>query len=575
MVRRLTRLRHLVLCLFLALSGTAFAGGGPENVLVLVNANSLDSKTIANYYVALRKIPPTNVVYIDWRGGREACQGQYFSEQILQPAIKAISERKLDAQIDCVVYSCDFPWKVSLQPLFPEEKFNQATHPWASINGATYLWQFIRDKNPALVLPITNWYVSPSADRQNVERCQALANVSSRGFRAQHYWGPDGKPTHDPATGQTYLLSTSLGVTTGRGNTVQEIIAYLRRGVEADGTRPNGTFYYMKSNDVRSQTRHGCYDAAAALLTRLGVSAVVLTGQLPGGSQEVMGVMTGAETLSVAGAGLKFLPGAIVDNLTSYGGMLEDKPWQTPLSDYLRAGATGACGTVFEPLALQAKFPLPSMFIHYARGCSLAESFYQSIAGPYQLLIVGDPLCQPFAVIPEVAVEGLQPGQEVKGSITFKFKTSVMPPKQVGALELFLDGRLMARFAPDRTPQLDTTKLPDGYHEFRFVAVNADAIQSRGRLILPLVINNHRQKLELTAAKAQVSATDTVQLTVRQSGATSIVVRQNQQEIARIAGSEGQATVPAANLGRGPVCLQAESIGPHPALSPPLVLEIQ
>ena len=57
----------------------AWAGGGPENVLLLVNSNSLNSKTIANHYIALRNIPPSNVVYIDWRGGLEDWPGQCFS----------------------------------------------------------------------------------------------------------------------------------------------------------------------------------------------------------------------------------------------------------------------------------------------------------------------------------------------------------------------------------------------------------------------------------------------------------------------------------------------------------------
>ena len=37
----------------------------------------------------------------------------------------------------------------------------------------------------------------------------------------------------EPTKGQSYLLSTMLGVTTGRGNTVDEVLAYLasiRRG---------------------------------------------------------------------------------------------------------------------------------------------------------------------------------------------------------------------------------------------------------------------------------------------------------------------------------------------------------
>src|SRR3990172_9056443 len=94
---------------------SALAGGGPENVVLLVNSNSLSSKTIANHYIALRNIPASNVVYVDWRGGLEGCQGPQFSSKILRPAIDAIRERGLSAQIDYVVYSSDFPWRVDLK----------------------------------------------------------------------------------------------------------------------------------------------------------------------------------------------------------------------------------------------------------------------------------------------------------------------------------------------------------------------------------------------------------------------------------------------------------------------------
>ena len=243
-----------------------------------------------------------------------------------------------------------------------------------------------------------------------------------------------------------------LGVTTGRGNTVDEILTYLKRAVEADGTRPRGTFYYMQNSDIRSVTRDSCFAAAAEQIKRLDVSAAVLPGVLPPPANDVLGIMTGAADLDIAKSGLRFLPGAICDNLTSYGGMLEAKPWQTPLTDFLRFGATGASGTVFEPLAMQSKFALPSLFIHYARGCSFAESYYQSVSGPYMLLIVGDPLCQPFAVAPKVAVEGIEPGQEVKGTITIKATVTSAPLASVGELELFVDGRLIARYSPKSAP---------------------------------------------------------------------------------------------------------------------------
>lgn len=564
-----------ILALAVAIAASrVLAGGGPENVLLLVNSNSLNSKTIANHYIALRNIPASNVVYIDWRGGLEGCQALYFNEQILQPAIKSISERGLAAQIDYVVYSCDFPWRVNLTSLMPDGKFAQATKPEASCTGATFLWQYMRDKNPAMVMPNVNWYVSPN-ESTNFVRCVAMNKVETRGFQSRYAWAPDGSHTNDRTQGQSYVLSTMLGVTTGRGNTVAEIIEYLKRAVAADGTQPSGSFYYMKNNDVRSQTRHDCYEAAVTLLKQLGANAVVASGVLPNGASDVLGIMTGADQVKIAQAGLKLKPGAIVDNFTSYGGMLEAKPWQTPISDYMRMGAAGAAGTVFEPMALQYKFALASLFIHYARGCSLAEAYYQSVAGPYMLLIVGDPLCQPFAVAPTVAVEGIQPGQEVKGMLAIKAVANAGPLRKVGALELFVDGRLVARFPPGTAPQINTAQLSDGYHELRLVAINGDAIESRGRRILPIVVNNHGRKLEFKSSAPSYAATEMVHLEASQAGAETIVVRQNRREVARFQGGQGKADVLAATFGRGPVLLQAESEGAEPALSAPLRLEIR
>ena len=552
----------------------ASAGGGPENVLLLVNSNSLSSKTVANYYIGLRNVPASNVVYIDWRGGIEECQGQYFRSQILKPAIDAIHERKLAAQIDYVVYSSDFPWRVHLKPLFPDETFEAYSRPIASCTGATYLWHYVEAKHPAVVQPVTNWYLAPDEGENDV-RCQKLGKVPSRGFRSSYFWDSAGQRTTDLTKGQNYLLSTMLGVTTGRGNTIEEIVAYLRRSVAADGTRPRGTVYFMKNNNIRSQTRHVCYDEAAQQLARLGVKARVVQGVVPQGADDVLGIMTGAENVDLAGSRSTMLPGAICDNLTSLGGVLQVRAGQTPLTDFLRRGASGASGTVFEPLALQAKFALPSLFLHYARGCSLAESYYQSVAAPYQLLIVGDPLCQPWAVKPTVTLDGVAEDQEVKGKLTIDPTASAAAGHRVGRFELFVDGRLVALFSPGRSLALDTSKLPDGYHELRVVAVDADAIETRGHVVLPVRVNNHGATVELSATpRSDLAATDHVRISARQPGATAIVVRQNRREIARFEGESGEVELLAATFGRGPVALQAESEGPQPAVSPPLRLNV-
>ena len=63
----------------------AQAGGGPENVLLVVNSADSDSMTIANHYVQLRQIPPSNVMYLNWRGPPAKTDINTFREKILTP----------------------------------------------------------------------------------------------------------------------------------------------------------------------------------------------------------------------------------------------------------------------------------------------------------------------------------------------------------------------------------------------------------------------------------------------------------------------------------------------------------
>lgn len=565
------------LCIAIALvSSPTWAGGGPENVLLLVNSNSVSSTTIANHYIALRKIPASNVVYINWRGGLEECQGKRFWEEVLQPAIQEIENRRLTAQIDYIVYSSDFPWRVLLRSVFPEDaKFEQPTRPIASATGATFFWRYVRDGNPAMLYPVLNWYMPPG-ERGNDVRCEQLGDIQSRGFRSNYLWNQNGEKTRNRSKGQSYFLSTMLGVTRGRGNSVDEVISYLKRSVAADGKRPRGTIYYLKNKDVRSTTRHNCYDEAAQQLVRLGVQARVLNGQLPQGADNVMGIMTGVTSFDFFKTKSTILPGAICEHLTSFGGDFGEGVGQTPLSEFLRYGAAGASGTVTEPLALQYKFPLPSLHVHYAQGCSLAEAFYQSVAGPYQLLIVGDPLCQPWAVAPKVTMDSVQPDQEVQGMLKIDPKATTALLQSVGTLELFVDGRLIARFKPGQTLELDTAKLADGYHELRVVAADANPVEARGRLILPIRVNNHGASVDLAVSpESDVTATSKVKIRARHPGATAIVLRQNRRQLARIEGESGEVELPAATFGRGPVVLQAQSEGEHPAVSPPVHLEVR
>jgi uncharacterized protein (TIGR03790 family) len=555
-------------------AAAALAGGGPENVFLVVNANSDASKTIANHFISLRQIPAQNVLYLNWKGPPSATGAITFRDQILQPILLAIDARQLAQQIDYIVYSSDFPVKIELQEMSPGYQYPQGLSPQASINGATYLAPFLVDKNPAItpaiVSPDVNWYV-PGPKRPNIEQCQSLANVPSRGFRSRYIWDPDGKKINSSLEGQPYHLSTMLGVTYGRGNTVDEVLSYLQRSALADGTRPNGTIYLMWNKDVRSSTRDKCFPAVAAQINAAGGRAAVKQGRLPTGAKDVAGLMVGAADFDLAKEGVKILPGAICEHLTSEGGIFTPGN-QTPLTDFLRAGAAGASGTVVEPRALQAKFPLASVQLHYVRGCSLAEAFYQSISCPYQLLIVGDPLCQPWAAIPKIIVGGVKPQERVKGTLSL----TPSGPSVVGNYELYVDGQLNARTVPGKPLPLDTTKLADGYHELRIVGIRSDPIETQGRTIVPVFVNNHDAAVEIKISPAtHIPLTAKLKVSVRQPGVTAFTIRQNSRDLGRVKGESGDLEILATTLGRGPTTLQAISEGKAAAASVPVRIFIE
>jgi hypothetical protein len=206
----------------------------------------------------------------------------------------------------------------------------------------------------------------------------------------------------------------------------------------------------------------------------------------------------------------------------------------------------------------------------------LAEAFYQSVAGPFQLLIVGDPLCQPWVQFPTVSVKGLVANQTVRGSITITPSGTAGGGRPLRMIDVYLDGKLTARLTPEKPLTLDTTKIADGYHELRVVGVESGQIETQGRAILPFTVNNHDAKLEVKVAPAAVIdiATD-LRISVRQPGATSVAIRQNSRVLASVQAEEGEVTIPAATLGRGPTTLQASSEGKAAVVSAPMHITVK
>ena len=71
----------------------ARAGGGPENLFLVVNSTSSDSLAVANAFVAARGIPPINVFMLPWAGSKENTTLARFREELLMPILRAIDSR--------------------------------------------------------------------------------------------------------------------------------------------------------------------------------------------------------------------------------------------------------------------------------------------------------------------------------------------------------------------------------------------------------------------------------------------------------------------------------------------------
>jgi hypothetical protein len=487
---------------------------------------------------------------------------------LLAPALQSITERGLSNQIDYLVYSCDFPTGIDFAGDLPAGEHGNQT-PTGSITGLTYFFQLALNRLPLYVGLTANHYMRPSDTKPGV--------APSHGFRSWYGWGPNGELLE--SGGSRYLLSTILAVTNGRGNTPPEALAYLRRAAEADGSAPKGTIFYLENSDVRSTTRAPKFDAAVADLKQLGIAAEILDGVVPLRKKDVAGAMLGSATVPWQDSRSKILPGAIVENFTSFGGVFAKDAGQTPLTDFLRYGAAGSSGTVAEPYAIPNKFPAPAIQVHYARGCSLAEAFYQSVWGPYQLLIVGDPLCRPWATIPAVTVAGVERGAIVKGQIELQPAAQFPAGHRADHFELFVNGMRIDRCDAGGKLKLDTTEVADGYSELRVVAIEAGPIETQGEVILSIVVNNLGLTIEATASAERVIAGAPFSIAVKAPNAASVALYQQSQLVGTIAGDSGELAIDTAKLGEGPVVFRAvgRSGGALPGrvLSRPIYVEIE
>ncbi len=480
------------IALLLALMTSSVFAQMPHEVLLLVNKQSAASMLTANTYVEARKIPRRNVVYLDvpehLYSGSATVTPEEFTWLIWEPAKLVVKERGLEDQILAWVYSVDFPIRV-------ETDSNDRKQ--MSVAGMT----FMRNKPPSMSMVEEGKFLSKLFAGPN-ERLKVNLNAMSLGMRKRGL-GPEAEvPPETPwlrdGLGEKAPLpSMSLGYIGEKGNDIDTVLATIGRGLRSDHRGPRGGVYFVATDDVRSKCREWQFYPAVNELGQRGIKATVTTN-FPAGASDVMGVLMGAETVDTSKI-KSFAPGAMAEHLTSWSAEFQ-KP-QTKMTDWLKAGATGSAGAVVEPYSNPNKFPSARFFVMYASGCTMLESFYQSIACPLQSLLIGDPLAKPYAVPIGLKILG---ADSIENDFTYLAAASAPVGGAEFSYSFMLDGKEIQPASDKNSVHLLLNHVSDGWHELRAVARVRHLVEFSASADKPIMVNRMGRSITVSPNLAKV-----------------------------------------------------------------------
>jgi uncharacterized protein (TIGR03790 family) len=372
-----------------------YGGGSGLNTLVVVNQNSSNSCEVGNYYCERRQVPPENLLRINWPGSNLSWTSGNFQTNLVTPLLAALAARQLTNQIDYVVLSMDIPYQTINQGL---------------ANGTTtaLFYGLKADSGPDWPGITNSYYAS--------EQIFSKARPES-------------------APGYSFLTTMVTA------DSVAQAKKLIEQGVRSDGAFPTQRVMLAKSSDPMRNIRYKYFDNVV-FNTRVGGNCVVLRTNCDSlwGQTNLLGWETGLANFGVATN--SFVPGAMADSMTSFGGLIFGQTAQTTLMDFINAGAAGSYGTVTEPSAVTAKFPDPQNYYFQSRGFGLAECYYQSLFEPYEGLVVGEPLAAPFQRTASGQWLGASSNAVLSGTAQLSAQFSAYDEQHpVQQIDLFVDGK--------------------------------------------------------------------------------------------------------------------------------------
>src|SRR5437899_30141 len=200
------------------------AGGSGLNVAVVVNQASSNSIELGNYYMERRQVPPQNLLRTTWTGGNIEWTLSDFQNVIANPLLSMISTRQLTNQIDYVVLSMDFPFRVT-------------DTSGANATTAALFYGFKGDY--------------PAPQTNNPPSCN-LPPGSLNSFAGAEYVFRYAPPTNAPTNSFLATMITSSNLALAK--------LIVDQGVLGDNTFPTQAVVLGKSSDVFRNVRYASFD---------------------------------------------------------------------------------------------------------------------------------------------------------------------------------------------------------------------------------------------------------------------------------------------------------------------------
>ena len=310
---------------------------GPDNVALVLNDADPSSVRVAEYYRIARHIPEGNIVHVIIKNAPNILSLPEFLQ--LQSEI----ERQLNTKEQVILLAWTAPYAVECN----------------SITSALTLGF---DANQCL-------------------------NTCAAGKLSPYFNSVSKKPFDDMHIRPAMLLPN---------DSFLHAKALIDRGVQSDKGVFHASAYYLTTSDANRNSRSSFFPPSGFNIPGAGLAIVNSHSDSLFGVRDIMIYQTGAVNVDGLDS-LGFMPGALADHLTSFGGDLYGKKGQMSALRWIEAGATASYGTVSEPCNYWQKFPNPSVLLKwYVSGATAIEAYWKSVAWPSQGLFIGEPLASPY-----------------------------------------------------------------------------------------------------------------------------------------------------------------------------------